>query len=211
VSPVQTVSLVGGVTTIVGWPDVASLAIGLLVGAGSLAAALLALAANRRANRVAREFQDWQKAQAEPYPVIAWLTVSRVRNTVVGGKRKIEDGYAISVVVYNAGNAPLVVQIAKCMLFFGEAAYGDLVHFKGDPLVIPRTGLSTIRLACERHERVPAEWPDKVSMILKYVGGRDVDGKHFEWNLLEVIGPDANNNVRIADLDRLSEVTVDGA
>ena len=159
------------------------------------------LAANRRANRVSREFQDWQKAQAEPYPVIAWLAVRRVKNSTLADGRKIEDGYAMRVVVYNAGNVPLVVQIAKCMLLFGEAGYGDFKHFKGDPLVIPRTGLSTIRLACERHEQVPAEWPDRVSLILKYVGGRDVDGKYFEWNLLEVMGPDRKPDIRIADLD----------
>jgi len=218
--PIQAVAVVEEAAASSGWLDFASLAVGVLVGVGSLLIACLAFTANRRAAQVSSEFHDWQKHQREPFPVVTGLAVRRVQNTVVRSTRdarfgdaKIADGYSVSVSIHNAGVAPLVIQIAKLNFNFGpdgKAGYSAYQRFDMDPLHIAGGHVEQIRFRRERPgDWDHPQWPDSVTLLLVYFLGRGKEGFNKTWNLLETMGPGAPKDTRLADLDRLSEVDVE--
>lgn len=206
---IQTVSVIGQVTSATAWLDYASLIVGVFVGAGTLLVALIALRGNRRADHASNEFHEWQKAQNEPFPVVTGLAVSRIRNTKLASGHLIKDGYSVTASVHNAGRAPLLIQIAKCNFNFGESGkqgYSAYTRYDLDPLHVDGGKIEKIVLSSERWPNWEhPEWPRSISLLLKYVSGREVDGYFETWNLLEMGGPDAPKDTRLADLDRLSE------
>jgi len=206
---IQTVSVIGQVTSATARLDYASLIVGVFVGVGTLLVALIALRGNRRANHALNEFHEWQRAQNEPFPVVTGLAVRRIRNTKLASGPLIKDGYSVTVSVHNAGRAPLLIQIAKCNFNFGESGkqgYSAYTRYDLDPLHVDGGKIEKIVLSSERWANWEhPEWPYSISLLLKYVSGRKVDGYFETWNLLEMGGPDAPKGIRLADLDRLSE------
>ena len=207
--PIQAVAVVNKVAASTGWLDIIPLVVGFVVGAGSLAIAYFTLVANRRATHVSDEFHDWQKTQREPFPVVTGLAVRRVQNTSIGEAR-IDDGYSASVSIYNAGVAPLVIQIAKLNYNFGQDGkdgYSGYERFDMNPLHIPGGHVEQVRFLTERRKNWDhPQWPSSVTLLLVYFLGRDKEGFMRTWNLLETMGPGAPGDTRVADLDRLSEI-----
>ena len=206
--PIRTLAGVNTVAASTGWLDIASLAVAFLVGVGSLAIAYFTFVANRRATRVSDEFHDWQKTQHQPFPVVTGLAIRRVQNTSIGETR-IDDGYFVKVSIYNAGVAPLVIQIAKLNYNFGQdekSGYSGYKRFDMDPLHIPGGHVEQVRFLTERPKNWDhPQWPSSVTLLLVYFSGRDKEGFSQTWNLLETVGPGARGDTRVADLDRLSE------
>lgn len=215
--PIQTLAVVNTVAASTGWLDIASLAVAFLVGASSLAIAYFTFVANRRATHVSDEFHDWQKTQRQPFPVVTGLAVRRVQNTSIGetrnarfGEARIDDGYSVRVSIYNAGVAPLVIQIAKLNYNFGQdgkSGYSGYERFDMNPLHIRGGHVEQVRFLTERPKNWDhPQWPSSVTLLLVYFSGRDKEGFSQTWNLLETMGPGARGDTRVADLDRLSEV-----
>ncbi len=200
---VQTVSVVGQVATRSGVLDYVSLGVGFLVGIGTVAVAIFAF-------RATRSFQHWQREHSEPFPVVTDLAVTRVLNTKPPDGDLIEDGYSSAAYVFNGGEAPLVIRIAKLVYHYGpdgKAGFQTWKRFGTDPLLIRGGEGSKICFHAEKKAtwKLP-EWPESVSLLLLYISGRDTEGYFRTWKLLGEVGSGSSPNTRRADIDRLTEI-----